>query len=185
MRIRTFLAINCKQDIQRELSSLAGLFKKHSNEFRWIKEENLHMTLRFLGEVEESKINHIELGLRQALQEFDAFPIAFSGFGVFPNLAHCRVLWVGITEGADSCKRLKNVIDESLVSFGFPKETEEFIPHITLARLKFPQNMSSLLPVTCPELVMTVESLTCFKSELSSIGSSYHPLFKVFLKDRS
>ncbi|MBI4387933.1 MAG: RNA 2',3'-cyclic phosphodiesterase [Candidatus Omnitrophica bacterium] len=185
MRIRAFLAIDCKQDVQKKLISLAELLKNRSNGFRWVKEENLHMTLRFLGEVEESKIAHMELGLRQALQEFESFPIIFSGFRGFPNLSHCRVLWVDVIEGADSCRQLKKVIDESLVSFGFPKETEEFVPHMTLARLKFPQNVSLLMPVSSPKVITMVESLVCFKSELTSSGPNYHSLFKVFLKDRS
>ena len=95
-------------------------------------------------------------------------------------MGHCRVLWLGIAHGREECCKLKGLIDDSLVSLGFPKEAQEFIPHVTLTRSKLPQRVSAETYNEHFRAVlsthMTASELTLMKSELKPTGPIYTKL---------
>jgi 2'-5' RNA ligase len=99
-----------------------------------VEEDNLHMTLKFLGEVEEKKIEEINKALG-FLQEKKAFQMTIYGAGVFPNPAYVRVIWAGVREDAEETRKLQGEVDAQLLPLGFPRD-DRFHPHFTLARVR-------------------------------------------------
>ncbi len=101
---------------------------------RPVKSFQLHLTVKFLGEVAESRIASIKQTIQSI--EFSPFEISLTGMGCFPNLNYIRVVWIGIKEGSNNLKQLASVIEEKLNPLGFPREKRGFSPHLTLARIK-------------------------------------------------
>ncbi len=179
MKARTFIAVELPSDIRHSILGLRDQLRGQTRGLRWVNEDNLHLTIRFLGNVEESKIARIEKALRPKLEIFPSFHLSFAAFGAFPNLNHCKVLWIGIQEGASSCKQLREIIDQDLVSLGFPLEGRDFSPHLTLARARENEHIR----LKDDELLNTsslggfrVNRITLFKSDLQPTGPIHSSL---------
>lgn len=99
-----------------------------------VEDENIHLTLRFIGEVPEGYVSHISECVARA-KEFTKFQIRIEGVGAFPSVSRPRVLWVGITEGFDKLRTIRSRLEECLRSYAEP-DREEFVPHITVGRVK-------------------------------------------------
>ena len=178
MRIRAFLAIECSSEIQTRISKFSKSLPINHKALRWVAPANIHLTIRFFESIENTKVHSIKSALEDEISEFPQFSLNFCGVGGFPGLERCRVLWVGIGKGNEECIRLKNQIDHLLVSSGFPKEHDQFIPHVTIARLKTSQSLdlSSLVTRTVEDSLMKVEELILFQSELTSSVPKYTKL---------
>ena len=124
--VGTFVSIPEFREVKRYVSSL-------KIEGKWVEEENLHFTYRFLGDVEEEKIPQIVGFLRQKLKGAPSPKITYRGLGVFPSKERPRVLWIGVE--SEEVKEVKALIDSALMPFGFSLE-EGFTPHVTLLRIK-------------------------------------------------
>lgn len=185
MRIRAFLAVPFEPEIQERISELSCPIREQTSVFRWVKDENLHLTLRFFESVEESKISAMREALGRKLREFPCFKIVISGFGAFPDFYRPRVLWIGIKQGSEESIRLKSSVDDALVSLGFPKEAQSFVPHITVGRLKMSKRADPGLEPVASSIMSSVESeargLVLFKSELAPSGPVYSELFRIDL----
>ncbi|MFX0125577.1 MAG: RNA 2',3'-cyclic phosphodiesterase [Candidatus Hodarchaeota archaeon] len=154
---------------------------------RPVKSFQLHLTLKFLGEVPESRIASI----KQAIQaiDFPSFDLALEGMGCFPNLNYIRVVWVGIREGSDNLKQLANMIEEKLSPIGFPMEKRRFSPHLTLARIKKLRNsdkkqLTAIIQDSkaCPVGIQLIKEFILKKSTLTPKGPIYEDLLVVPLK---
>lgn len=130
--MRLFIAIECPDDVRDRLAKvqeeLPGLGRVKAVEY-----ENLHMTLKFLGEVQEDKVQAV----REALETVKSGPFTadIGGLGVFPSPGNARVIWAGLTKGDIEMRRLQKKVDETLGPVGFPPD-KRFHPHYTLARTK-------------------------------------------------
>jgi len=188
VRIRTFLGIELDQGMRDAIQKWIDPIKRETREFRWVKSENLHFTIRFLGDVEESKVNGIGGVLDQALSPFKAFPLSLDDVGGFPKLSYPRVLWIGIRRGFDECCKIKNAMDHALVGLGFRMESQEYVPHLTLARAKGKPSLPSAIGVNAFDslrgMEMDVRAVTLFKSELTSSGSVYTKLHTASSSDK-
>jgi 2'-5' RNA ligase len=129
--MRLFIAIELPDDLKTALSRL----RVDVPGARWVPPEQLHLTLAFLGEVEEKTAG--ELSERLALIHTPQFQLFFSGTGCFPNRRRPRVLWAGL-EPNPRLMRLAAGVHGAVLACGIPQEERPFSPHITLARLKFP-----------------------------------------------
>ena len=124
--VGTLVSIPEFKEVKRFISSL-------KIEGKWVEEENLHFTYRFLGDVEEEKIPQIVGFLKQKLKGAPSPKVIYRGLGVFPNRERPRVLWVGVD--SEGVKEVKSRVDRALMPFGFQVE-ENFTPHVTLLRIK-------------------------------------------------
>lgn len=132
--IRTFICVeiseptivNQIQQLISELGTMSGI--------RPVKASQLHITLKFLGDITEAKLPSITEALNQII--LPQFSIQLSGMGCFPNLNYIRVVWVGITQNKKQLIQLANQVRKATDSLGFPKEKRPFSPHLTIARLK-------------------------------------------------
>lgn len=136
--MRTFIGIDLPENIKENLREVIERVKK-IKEAKPVKVENLHITLKFLGEIESGKIELIR-GKLNLVKNFKSFDVEIKGIGVFPSEKKVRVLWVG-AEDNGYLKKLNDRIEESLKEFGFEKE-REFVSHITIARFKSVPNLN-------------------------------------------
>ena len=105
----------------------------------WVKPENLHLTLRFLGEVEEARLPELSKAIASSLQGTSPFPLALGGLGAFPDLRFPRVIWIGVKRGAEELSALQARLEEGLQRIGFSPEDRPFSPHLTLGRVRSPK----------------------------------------------
>ncbi|MFW9902943.1 MAG: RNA 2',3'-cyclic phosphodiesterase [Candidatus Thorarchaeota archaeon] len=154
---------------------------------RPVKSNQLHLTLKFLGEVSDAQIGSI----KQAIQtiEFPSFNISLEGMGCFPNLNYMRVLWIGIKEGSENLQQLAKIVEGRLNPIGFSREKRRFSPHLTLGRIKKLQNsdkkqLAAIIQnsKTIPIGDQLIDELILKKSTLTPKGAIYENLFVVPLK---
>lgn len=144
----------------------------------WVPEPNLHLTLRFLGEQDETGLHKAVLAALTVAAQHAPFRFVVCGAGVFPNARHARVLWVGVQEPAEPLYALAKHLEQELCKQGFPAEDKPFRSHITLARVKQPpppQVMERLLASLPGEPlgVVEVNSFALMQSTLRPTGSEY------------
>lgn len=185
--IRTFIAIEIPTAIQEKLIEIQTDLAKFVGRVSWVKRGNIHITLKFLGDVQANQIESISSALKQIAQTHSSFNINFGGIGVFPNPRRPRVIWVGITSGAEEMTKLAEDIENSLQNLGFPREKRGFTPHLTLARIKRPLNLQAVSSkfnqydnLDIPSL--KVDNITLIQSQLHPQGSIYTPLEEFALK---
>jgi 2'-5' RNA ligase len=144
--VRLFVALDVPEETREALAALIHRFETICRGARWVRAENLHITLKFIGEVDEAKFPEIKAILSR-VNSRDPFEIKFHRFGFFPNEHHPRVFWVGMESGP-SMAELAAAIDANLKPLGIPHEVKSFRPHLTLARFKTPKGVSKLQEIT-------------------------------------
>lgn len=179
--IRAFIAFDLSDEVKEELSHLQNELKKVDADVKWIEPKNIHLTLKFLGNVEEPKTKDIKKVLDDIASHNKKFEITISGLGAFPDIYKMSVIWVGIEKGDSEAKRIAGLIEDALVKMDFPKESRAFRSHFTLGRLKTPRNKVGLSdkmsylrvqPKSC-----LIDSIILMQSTLTSHGSIYTPLY--------
>lgn len=133
--MRCFIAIDISDEIRKSVSSIIEKPGQGQKGIRWVAPENIHITLKFLGETEEKLLPDIKSRLSSICSNSVPFTINIRGAGVFPTPKHPNVLWVGI-DASEELKNLNMLIEESMSELGFEKETREFSPHLTIGRVK-------------------------------------------------
>jgi len=145
---------------------------------RWCTEDQLHVTLKFLGDVADAQLPDVIAAIQQAAAQVAPFTIRLSGFGGFPTPRSPRVLWCGIEDEARGCARWVEVADPALADLGFAPEERAYTPHITLGRSKGPGGAGvmrgALEQLRLPESgEMLVDEIVLFESRLSPRGAQY------------
>ena len=133
---RTFLAIDILPGQRKKASRIIGDLNELSDQFKWSRDENLHITLNFLGDVPETELNNVCQAASRAVEDVAAFDIQIEGLGAFPEVARPRVIWLGITEGQSELQQLQRKLEQALEPLGFPPERRLYRPHLTLGRIK-------------------------------------------------
>jgi len=134
--MRLFIALKLPSAVRENLAALLKSLRAVSPQTRWVRPENLHVTLKFIGEVPETKLAAIRNALSLARSD-QPVTLNFRGLGFFPNEKHPRVFWAGI-EGSPNLKTLAADIDKAAEKLGIPHEQRPFSPHLTLARFEPP-----------------------------------------------
>ena len=157
----------------------------HGASLRWVKREQLHLTLVFIGEVPEERATRIVEAMRIPLTH-QLFAFALGGIGAFPPRGAPRALWMGVKTGADEIVRVQAEVAERLESLGVERERRPFSPHLTLARWR--DSRPSDRPRTPPREPATIatvnaHAVTLFQSRVSSAGSTYTRLVECPLRE--
>ena len=135
--MRLFVALEIPTVVRQNLAALVDSLRAITKEPRWVRPENLHVTLKFLAEVAEGKLDRI-LGALRAIRSEQQVTADFRGLGFFPDDKHPRVFWAGI-EASSNLKTLAADIDSAVLEFGIAREKRAFSPHLTLARIERPR----------------------------------------------
>ncbi len=146
---------------------------------RWVPLENLHLTLKFLGDTPSNKISTLETALQEAVSPCQKFDLKAVGVGCFPNPKRPRVIWVGLEGGIDPLKRLVAQIENKIAPLGYPTEKRPFSPHLTIGRVKEGQKIGEALSTfNVGEIaVWANEKVHLMQSTLKSSGAEYTALF--------
>jgi 2'-5' RNA ligase len=136
-RLRAFIAVEISPRVIARAGDLIDKLRVAAAEIAWVRPQQMHLTLKFLGDVPDTETPEICRVVRQAVSDFEPFEIICRGAGAFPNSQQPRTLWIGIQDGADELKRLQATIDEALQrELGYGKEARGFHPHLTIGRVK-------------------------------------------------
>lgn len=184
--IRTFIAVELDPDMKRSLARDVGLLSAAAPRVKWSRPDNLHLTLRFLGDVKENDLQELFDALQEGVSGLSPFAMAVEGLGVFPNWRHPRVVWAGCGEGADDAVRLADAVEEAVTGLGYERENRPFQPHFTLGRVKMPADADGL--ESAVERMgarkygfLDVDEAVVFMSTLRRTGPVYSPMFRVRL----
>ena len=185
--IRSFIAIKIPEDIQKKLQGMQEKLKQSAAHVSWVHPENIHLTLKFLGNVEETQLDDIVTGARNSVKGLPPFQLQVGYAGAFPNIRFPRVVWVGVSDDeGGSLKTLQAELSNNLAQLGFESEKERFQPHLTLGRVRSQKNRSNLLRAI-ESMVniwvgeVSVRSLYLIKSELKPTGAEYTDLAEISL----
>jgi RNA 2',3'-cyclic 3'-phosphodiesterase len=184
---RTFICVELPASIRAQAEALQGGLAGLGDKIRWVSPANLHLTLRFLGEISRSQVETVCSAVRCAAARVDGFAIRFSGTGCFPSPHRPRAFWIGVPEAAD-LNHLFQAIETELFCAGFPRESRPFSPHLTLGRVRADRSSPKLgLALAGAEFEAApfpITEVTVMKSELSSSGAAYSPIARVRLRSR-
>ncbi len=133
--MRIFIAVEIPHEIREKIYKDLVPLRKTFPKVKWIRPENLHLTLKFLGEVSEKKLKVIHEKISD-LSSFKSFSIKFLGLGGFPNLSRPKVIWMGIDQGEEELSNIASYLESELEKVGFHLENRSFQAHLTLARVK-------------------------------------------------
>jgi 2'-5' RNA ligase len=134
--MRLFIAIEISPDVRAALAALLKEFRAMAPQVKWVRPENMHLTLKFLGETDSSKLTAMQATL-SAIRSSQSVTLHFRGLGFFPNAKRAKVFWAGM-EASPNLPSLALDIDRAVHRFGFPLEDRPFTPHLTVARFQPP-----------------------------------------------
>lgn len=185
--MRTFIAIELDKTIKDTVSALIQKLDTGGRNFRWVKPQGMHLTLKFLGEVSEDKITEVKSVLGSIAKDYSRFPLSLKETGTFPPAARVpRVVWIGI-EKNEFLQNIQARVEKELHNIRFPKEKRKYHPHLTLGRVKGLQNIETVMETLNQNKEaefgrMTVNKITLFKSTLKPTGAEYTILSEFCLK---
>lgn len=187
--MRSFIAVELDDAIRRKLADVIRQLQRHGlpQDVKWVRAGNIHLTLKFLGDVEDNLLPEICRALTELAGQFDPFEFEISGLGRFPPRGAARVIWCGIEQGAEDLEALAEAVDIACNELGFPLENRKFSPHLTLARIKAPrvghevrEALEKINAVTTAPgeniAIQSVDQITLFHSELTRSGPVYTPM---------
>ena len=168
--IRAFIALPLPDEVKIALGAASGLLEK-SVYAKWVKPEAMHLTLKFLGNIEENILGELSEGIDNIASRFLPFEMVLSSLGAFPSAKRARIIWAGIDTEIVRLRELALLIDDLSAGFGILKEQRTFAAHITLARLKASAVVN--LDIKIPEINFTSKKIHLYKSDLSPNGAKY------------
>lgn len=184
---RVFCAVELPQEVKARLEDHIGRVRKEVPEAAasWSRVENIHLTLKFFGNVAVDRIPAISAAAERVVREFSAFQIGVGGTGVFPRPSRAQVLWIGVDDLSGKLSALQERLEEECAAEGFPKEDRAYRPHLTIARIRKQEGARRLaeahLHMEFEAIQIDIKEVVVFRSELSPKGSRYTPISRVSL----
>jgi RNA 2',3'-cyclic 3'-phosphodiesterase len=184
--LRTFIAFKLPETIIFHLHKIQKGLKSFGFKMGWVVPENIHLTLKFLGEIPKSAIENISQAMAETAKQYAPMSFTAKGLGVFPTIKRPRVLWIGLKGNTHSLIQLQKTLEQNLDIIGFPKEDRGFKAHLTLGRAKGEIDPKQLLEAIDELSGLESESfaadrLILFRSELKPGGAVYTSLNSVCL----
>jgi 2'-5' RNA ligase len=181
--MRIFAGIQLAEAVRERIAAELTPFKAIANSIRWTESRNIHLTLKFIGEVAPAKTELIKEALRSAKAHTSPFPLQIRGFGKFPAGDDLHIFWAGIDD-SPQLQELFSVIEAALAPLGVARETRPFSPHITLGRNKARYNFKTLFELLAARqdvslAEFTVSSYQLFSSQLTPRGPLYSVLMEI------
>jgi 2'-5' RNA ligase len=180
--MRVFIALDIPDEIRAHLTQYMERVRALAPQAHWARVEGLHVTLKFIGETSEQRVEEIKTAL--ALIKAVPFDVRFTGIGFFPNAKAPRVFWAGV-DGGEDLPRLASAIDSALGKIGFAREQKDYHPHLTLARTsaRSLRELQPLLEDNPPQFgTMTAREFFLYRSQPQKGGSKYLKLERFELK---
>jgi len=174
---RLFLAVFPPPEAQAAVARACDTIRVPGDGVSWVRRENLHYTLRFLGDLGTDGARRAGEAAREAASDHAPFEAALGAFGCFPNARRARVVWIGLAEGDASLRALAASLEAALERRGFGRADKPFASHLTVGRVREPADWTAKLAgARAPEARFAVDRLLLVKSTLSPRGSLYEPV---------
>jgi 2'-5' RNA ligase len=177
-RIRTFIAVDPGKAIRDRTIALQETLARTGTEVKWVEHANLHVTLLFLGEVNDREVPDVCRIVSECTRAYPSFPMTVATLGCFPNARRPHVLWVGVGEGAQPLCTLHDALEIPLLELGYRREERRYAPHITLGRVKSDRPTDKLTAALARHAAWIggdtpVREIQVMSSELTSRGPNY------------
>jgi len=179
--MRSFLALEVSAPVADYLRQVIEKLSKRSRDVKWVKRDAIHITLKFLGQIEEELSPKIQEALAPIGSRFTPFMVSLKEIDAFPSRRRARVVIVRLNKGVDETKRIYEDVEEGLTGFDFEREAREYTPHITLGRMRTPAAFPEGDLPPLEKMEFKVDSLVLFKSTLTPGGAIYTPIWKIKL----
>lgn len=183
-RIRAFIAILLDDAVRAAVAAQVEQLRPLAHAVAWVPPQNLHVTFKFLGEIDAATVEAVKEGLVEGVSEAELFTVTFHGLGAFPGLARPRVIWIGVVQGARECQALQARVDAALSRRGLPQEGRPYTPHVTIGRVREPRGLTALQQAITRDAHkafgdLSVKSISLMRSELRPAGARYTELYTV------
>jgi 2'-5' RNA ligase len=187
-RVRTFLAVDLSKSIRDRAVALQGRLARTGTEVKWVEPENLHVTLLFLGEVDDRQIVQVCRLANHCTAKEPSFLMSVESVGCFPNIRRPRIVWIGVVEGVERLCTLHDALELSLAELGYRREERRYKPHATLGRVKSDRPTDRLSHALLAEAAWkggetVVREILIMGSELTPHGPVYTVLGRAELGD--
>lgn len=188
-KMRLFIAMDVPEEIKGVISAALKDLKRSTEGVRWVRPENIHLTVKFIGDYEEEKLERLEDEVAKAALRSPRFTALLGGCGAFPSSAKARVIWVDMRKGAEEAAIAARKVDSRLGKIGIKRESRPFRGHLTLGRLKKPRNCSDVIERMeedlqgLLEMPFDVQEMVLYRSILGSQGPTYIPLRHIELRE--
>ncbi|HKP12278.1 MAG TPA: RNA 2',3'-cyclic phosphodiesterase [Blastocatellia bacterium] len=177
--IRTFVCVEVPAAIRTRIESLQRDLRRNDVPISWVKPANIHLTIKFLGDVPAARVDDVRRAVERACQPVPPFEITVEGAGCFPSARSPRVLWVGLNPLPDELRRLHSNVEAELERLGFAREAKRFSPHLTIARVRDPfkarPTVDGLMATGFAAEAFGVAEVIVMRSDLHPSGSIYTP----------
>ncbi len=178
--IRTFVCIEIPQSIKERIAARQTELRRIDAQVSWVRPANIHLTLKFLGDVPGDRLANVTAGVQRATGYSSPFQVVISGASCFPSPRRPNVLWVGLKETPEALRQLQQAIEDELASQGFPREAKKFNPHLTIGRLRNPRQgghlAEALIQGGFEAEGFTAREVIVMQSQLEARGAIYTPL---------
>jgi 2'-5' RNA ligase len=177
--IRSFIAVPIGEEVEKAVEAVEGELKRSRADVKWVRPGNVHVTLKFLGDVEAGRLGEISGALTKALEGARAFEATVSGLGTFPpNPRRARVVYMGLSEGVDEMKDLARRVEDAMAGAGFERDSRPFKSHLTIGRVRRDARKldglgKSMEAAQYKPLKLNVDRVNLVKSELTPSGAIY------------
>lgn len=182
---RTFVALPIPPDWADYLGGVCRDLSRGTRGLSWVKPENLHLTVRFLGDLGDSGVARVREAVRRAAEPLAAPPARLGALGAFPNLLRPRIVWIGLAEGEEAVSDVARAVNEGLERAGFGRADKPFRAHLTLARVREGAGGLEALrdaPPMAPPPAAFLDRILVMKSDLQPSGPRYTALEEVRLR---
>lgn len=188
LKLRSFIAIDLSEPVSAELAEFQRELKKCGPDVRWTRPENIHLTLKFLGDIEKERADEIAEKLKGVCAGLSGFSLRISGTGVFPDRRSPRVLWAGV-ELNDEIIRLRKAVEDTAASLGFEREKRRFSPHLTLGRFRSSRcnkEVVEIIEASSEKMfgIIEVDSVLLMRSDLGPKGAKYTKIAEAILNSK-
>jgi 2'-5' RNA ligase len=178
--MRLFIALPLPREIEEELGKIIFVLKQKGGRVKWVAPKNIHLTVKFLGEVENDKVEDIKKAVTTIAGKYPIIKGRINQLGGFPNLSRPRVIWVGLEGEIERIMALVEEVEAAMERLGFAREEKKFSPHITLGRIKESYGIGDLVNLlkshqTAP-MELALDNLVLFQSTLTPQGPIYKSL---------
>jgi 2'-5' RNA ligase len=187
--VRAFIAIDINDEVRAALGGMQQRLARTRAKVTWVDPANIHLTMKFLGEIDDAMLEPVKGAMANAASETRPIEFDVAGLGTFPPGRPPRVVWAGVTRGADRITSVQARLERALEPFGFKKE-RRFTPHLTLGRVKSPKGSNDLLDriARAGDTAFgscVADKLILFESTLTPQGAKYRVTATTTLEDQA
>jgi 2'-5' RNA ligase len=182
--IRSFIAIDFPEETRKALEDIQRELKRCGAGVRWVRPSSIHLTLKFLGNIQAAQVEDIARAVAQEIRDQPPITLRPAGLGAFPSLRKPRVIWVGMEGEVQRLIRIQSRVENALEPLGFVREKRGFRPHLTIGRVKERRRLQSLVDAMVtldmePFNSFDADEIILYKSDLRPTGAIYTKLHRM------